>query len=442
MRKTISIFLMACCVLFSRIAFSQENNSADLSLEEIMNRNLVDMSIEDWVDLDNQELNKLSFYGFLNFNTEKVFNEPTLDEEGNTIYESGTMEMSTPNFHIYGGSRLSEKFTVFFNLGKSGNNLSIVNAWGNWKITDLFQIRVGKQYRRFGLFNERLDQVPTYLGIEPPELFDKDHLLLPRTSLISIHGEKNINRNNVIKYLVTTSNGESGPESKVLPLGWDLRYRSSFFMVGMSGYTSNIGSRGSQSTVSLGSGSPSAGILPWMDEDKYTVFGVFAETRKGNFGIKAAYFTANHKATRNAASIMTLVENDLLNASQISRKVNSGADLTALTEADINTDGDYTVNTWYIRVSYELNTVIGKITPYVFLDSYENLETIASKSFGGDNEAGASDNGEFIKPSLGIVYRPIEKVAIKLDGSFHNYDFNGASESYPEIRLDFSYMFR
>lgn len=430
----VTVLLVPCIVL--------AQDDAELSLEELMNRNVVDMSIEDWIDLDNQELNKLSFYGFLNFNMEKVFNEPSLDGSGNTVYESAALEMGNPKFHLYGGSKLSENFTVFFNLGKSDNSIELVNAWGNWKLKDLFQIRVGRQYRRFGLFNERLDQVPTYLGIEPPELFDGDHLLLPRTSLLSIHGEKKMGGSRTFKYLLTTDNGESGPEMKVLPIGWDLRYATSFFMIGASGYNSNLGSEKSQSTVALGDGSPSAGILPWMSGDKYSVFGIFTEARKGNLGIKAAYFTANHDAERDADAVLTLAQNGELNAAQAGRMLNPGADMAALTTADVNLNGDYTVNTWYLRLSYDLNTTKGKFTPYLFFDYYENPETIANKSFGGDNEAGVSDDGSFLKPSLGVVYRPIEKFAIKLDGSSHNYKFNGVNDSYPEIRLDISYMFK
>ena len=56
--------------------WSQEEIDADLSLEEIMQRNIVDMSIEDWVNLDEKGINELSFYGFLNFNAEKVVSKP------------------------------------------------------------------------------------------------------------------------------------------------------------------------------------------------------------------------------------------------------------------------------------------------------------------------------------------------------------------------------
>ncbi|MGB3619707.1 MAG: hypothetical protein WBA12_16425, partial [Catalinimonas sp.] len=69
------------------------------------------------------------------------------------------------------------------------------------------------------------------------------------------------------------------------------------------------------------------------------------------------------------------------------------------------------------------------------------LEVIADKTFGGDNEAGITDNGQFSKLSLGLVYRQIKTVAIKADVSSHVQQFNGEQRSYPEVRLDFSFGF-
>lgn len=71
-----------------------------------------------------------------------------------------------------------------------------------------------------------------------------------------------------------------------------------------------------------------------------------------------------------------------------------------------------------------------------------NPEVINTKKYGGDEESGYADNGVFFKPSLGLVYRPITNVAIKLDGSIHSQKFNGKNEIYPEIRMDFSFAFK
>jgi hypothetical protein len=68
-------------------------------------------------------------------------------------------------------------------------------------------------------------------------------------------------------------------------------------------------------------------------------------------------------------------------------------------------------------------------------------ENIQNKQYGGDDEAGLADDGKFLKPSVGLVYRPIPTVAIKLDGSYHSQQFNGKQVMYPELRLDFSFAF-
>ena len=79
--------------------------------------------------------------------------------------------------------------------------------------------------------------------------------------------------------------------------------------------------------------------------------------------------------------------------------------------------------------------------PYFQWDWSRNPETIASKTFGGDNEAGVSDAGQFHKSTIGVVYRPIPEVAVKLDTSHHIFRFNGETTSYPELRVDFSFVF-
>lgn len=95
-----------------------------------------------------------------------------------------------------------------------------------------------------------------------------------------------------------------------------------------------------------------------------------------------------------------------------------------------------------MRAGYAIQTGAGELTPYAQWDHYENPETIASKSFGGDGEAGLTDDGAFDKATVGTIYRPISPVALKLDGSAHIQDFNGKQEIYPEIRLSFSYFWQ
>src|SRR5690606_18780736 len=102
---------------------------------------------------------------------------------------------------------------------------------------------------------------------------------------------------------------------------------------------------------------------------------------------------------------------------------------------------NYTVQTWYVRAGYNLNTSIGQMVPYLFVDWMSHPENIRNKQFGGDDEAGLADDGTFWKPSIGIVYRPLPAVAIKLDGSYHSQKINNRQVTYPELRIDFSFAF-
>jgi outer membrane receptor protein involved in Fe transport len=103
---------------------------------------------------------------------------------------------------------------------------------------------------------------------------------------------------------------------------------------------------------------------------------------------------------------------------------------------------DYTVRTFYVRAGYTIPTSVGSFPPYVFVDWMDHPEVIASKGYGGDNESGVADNGKFWKPSVGVVYKPHESVAIKLDSSAQIQKFNGKTEYYPEVRLDISFAFK
>ena len=108
---------------------------------------------------------------------------------------------------------------------------------------------------------------------------------------------------------------------------------------------------------------------------------------------------------------------------------------------NVNTSAVYVIQTWYLRAGYSFETGIGELAPYLQWDWYQNPETIASKTYGGDDEAGVADDGTFNKSTVGIIYRPTSEVAVKFDQSYHFYKFNGENVLYPEIRLDFSFTF-
>jgi hypothetical protein len=405
---------------------------------------LFDLSLEELLKIDVVDKN-FYLYGYINSNLQKTFNYPLLNADGSTITASDPYEWDpVRNFHIYGKGNFNGKISYLFNLARNNDFLEIRNAYGNFGITDAFQIRVGKMYRKFGLYNERLDQIPTFIGIEAPEMLDTDHLFLTRTTNFMLHGEFQ-NPRSVISYALMTDNGEGGAKKGVISLGWDLRYKSHInsFIVGASGYSSSISARNTTSTVDFRGGSPRGGILPWMDGDRFNVIGFFLEKQVGKMLIQSEYYNAAHTAQRNPEMVLALINEAGLNTFQRDRFLISNEDQpnSSLTTESVQQNINYNVQTWYVRLGYNIQSKVGQFVPYLFLDWMSHPEAIQNKDFGGDDESGLADDGKFWKPSAGLVYRPVPNVAVKLDGSYHVQNFNGKSVSYPEIRLDFSFAF-
>lgn len=421
-------------LLWSSECFAQtdeQNKMFDMSLDQLLEVEVYD------------DEKRLNLYGYFDVNLEQVFNKPVINTNGITEYETRNIEWSIPNFHIYGQSQVSKKINILFNLAQRDGMLEIRNAWGNIKFNDFFQLRLGKIYRRFGLYNEKLDQLPTFMGIEPPELFDNDHLFLPRTTSVMVHGTKWFGERS-FSYALSTGNGESGVEDGVVPLGWDFRLKFRKSIIGTSGYLSSISQNGrSQSTVKLGDGSPRGGIAPWMSGDRYWITGAYLEKAFGKFVVKTAYWYSKHNAVRDPEAVLTLFRNVSLSTYQQKNFVGEASDqpVDNLATNDVILNKVYSVESYYCRVGYEIKTGIGAIIPYAFFDWMRNPETIAAIDWGGDDEAGLADNGSFIKPSLGVMYRPIEQLALKVDGGIHRQRLNNELVTYPEIRLDLSFAF-
>jgi hypothetical protein len=279
--------------------------------------------------------------------------------------------------------------------------------------------------------------VPTYFGIEPPELFDSDHLILSRTTNLMVWGEIDAGTGR-IRYSLTTDNGEGDPVLGTVPLGGDLRFTSGDdrYIVGTSFYSSN---GETTSDIGVGEGSPKSGVLPWMESDRFKVFGGYAQLQSGAWTLQAEYWRAPHQARRDPASVVEIVNNADPNSIQLARFL---VDPTQpATESDVAVEADYTVETWYLRTGYSFSSRIGRLEPYAQWDWYRNPETIAKKIYGGDNEAGVADDGAFNKATLGVVFRPVPAVAVKLDGSSHRYQFHGSQVHYEEVRFDVSVIF-
>ena len=380
---------------------------------------------------------ELRVYGYFSTRLEKSLQVP--DWDGSQVTKSSApKEFSQPFFNVMLQQQISQKFRAYVNLnGAKAGTIDVRNMWGEYSASNAFNIRVGKIYRKFGLYNEILDAVPTYYGIEPPESFDADHLLISRTTAAMVYGFWTLGKGR-LNYSLSTDNGEGRTIDGTLPVGYDVNY--SFgrgnYTIGFSGYTSG---GATDSDIPVGSSSPKSGVLPWMARDSFTVANAYAEVKRGAWLFQLEWARADHKSLRDAASVVTVVKNAGVNAAQRARflrNVNGTVDA-----ANVNTSGDHVIQTWYLRSGYSFETRHGEVAPYLQWDAYKNPETIAAKKYGGDDEAGVSDDGAFTKATAGIVYRPIPQVALKIDSSLHRYRFYGQRVSYPELRLDLSYAF-
>lgn len=364
-------------------------------------------------------------YGYIDGYVEKVDSTPQI---GTTDRSPNPSEFDVPNVHMIVMSS-KDSYKSFFNISGAGaGTLNVRNAWVEKELAgEKLAFRMGKLYRRFGLYNEILDAVPTYIGIEPPEMFDADHLFLTRTTNAMFHGRTQLGEGNFLNYALTTGNDERLADAT--PLGLDVHYTiGSNWKVGASYYTSG----GDAVSDNKGGGVGSGGVLSWMDSDKYTVSGIYAQYTDAKWTVQMESFAGDHKAVRNAARVTTICSDTTLNQRQQARFNCGGA---------INTNGDYKVQTSYIRAGYNVPLASGAmITPYLQYDVYENPETIWKKSFGGDNEAGLADDGQFAKPTVGMVYRPDFNVALKADYSQHWQKVNGEQANYGEVRFSFSYF--
>ncbi len=376
---------------------------------------------------------RTKIYGYLDALVEKEYNAPVGVEDGETVHETSPHEFDIPNLNLMTQVSYS-RFKAFINLKASGGDaVEVRNAWVEGSLVgDILAVRAGRMYRPFGLYNEILDAVPTYIGIEPPELFDKDHLLLTRTTNLMLHGRLGSGAH-AIGYAFTTGNDEKVADE--VPLGADLNYTwNDTVKIGSSLY-STMGD--AAPTVGVGEGVPQGGVLPWLAKDEYMVYGAYLQINWDALLFQAEFWEAAHDAERDPASVVALADTGLTER-QYRR---FGLDPANPQEDDVVTDIKFKVRTWYTRIGYSIDTeLLGEVIPYAQYDWYRNAEIIANKDFGGDDEAGISDDGEFYKITAGVVVRPVPQVAVKLDVSDHARNFNGKNEQNPEFRLNFSYL--
>jgi hypothetical protein len=378
-------------------------------------------------------------YGFIDSYYEKVARTPeSVDEQGNTVYVENPGEFDVLNFNVMIQGAIYDKYRFFINLASPGAGstvddevVSVRNAWVEAPIVPGYlNVRAGKTYRRFGLYNEILDAVPTFIGIETPEIFDKDHLMVTRTTNLMLHGKADLGPG-TLNYSVSTGNDERG--SGAFPVGADVNFDALWgIKVGSSFYTSGGNAEPSRA---VGDGSPRGGVVNWMEKDDFILFGGYAQLQKAGFILQLEAWQANHDAIRDAASVAQLSQG-WLNPTQL-RRFYVGGD----PDAGVLTDADYKIRTGYLRAGYEIPVGdLSSITPYIQGDYYSNPETVKEKDYGGDEEAGLADDGTFLKYTAGVVVRPVSQVALKVDGSAHQLEYNNKTDYYPEIRVSFSYL--
>jgi hypothetical protein len=432
MKRSLGWASVACLgvVVLVRVAQAQEGEGA-----------------EGWGDLSELQeeapIFDVKVYGYIDSYWEKVLETPAgVNEQGETIYEKNPYEFDIPNLHLMVQGTIHGKYRFFLNTAAPGSGsplsdeaLSVRNAWVEAPLLPGYlSLRVGKTYRRFGLYNEILDAVPTFIGIEPPELFDKDHLLLTRTTNLMLLGSAALGESATLVYSVTTGNDEHGADG--LPVGLDVHVLlGTSLTLGTSFYTTDGDASPSRG---MGEGPPAGGVLNWMKEDHYMVYGGYTQFSWDGLLVQGEFWRAPHDAIYDEASVLALADANL-NPRQRARFFAGGDPANGLARSSVK----YDVTAAYVRVGQELLFDSGwALTPYLQFDYYDNQETIAEKDFGGDNEAGLSDDGHFRKYTAGFVLRPVPQVAFKADASAHEQKFNGKTEIYPEFRMSLSYLWQ
>lgn len=387
-------------------------------------------------------------YGFIESRFEKSAKSPIgPGADGNPAYVENPHVFDVPALHVMVQALILDRFRVFVNMATPGagepssDEASVVrNAWVELPFYEsYFNLRIGKTYRRFGLYNEQLDAVPNFPGIEPPELFDSDHLMLTRTTNLMIHGALPFGENS-LNYALMTGNDER--QGSQFPIGADLHFDvGSLLRLGTSFYTTN---GFAVPTREIGDGSPNGGVINWMDTDRYYVYGGYAQLTFERFLLQAEFWQAQHDAKRDPSKTIQLLDAELI-PQQRTRFFGGAADPT---ESDVVVGVKYQVQTFYARAAYEIpfggDASAGEgfawsITPYAQFDYYKNPETIRIEDFGGDNEAGIADDGVALKLTVGGILRPVSSVAFKIDLSDHIQKVAGDQTGYLELRLSFAY---
>jgi hypothetical protein len=294
-------------------------------------------------------------------------------------------------------------------------------------------------YRRFGLYNEILDTVPSFIGIEVPVSISGPRPMLTRTTNLMVHGRASFGPMS-LSYSATAGKDEASVDDDVISPGFDLNLDwNSTLLFGASYY--NTGGTVVPDVV-LGDGAPAGGVAPWMVEDRYQVYGGYARLTLGSFLLQGEGWISPHHGTRDPAKVLLLAQNAThFSAASRARMGVLGANPTV---DQVTTDASYSYVTADVRMAYTFDVGTDRdpveLTPYVDFEYTRDLESISDEVYGGDGEAGQSPRGRMIHARLGLVTKPVPPVAFKVEVTSAMFDYGNTWASYLELFLSLSYQ--
>ena len=349
----------------------------------------------------------------------------------------------TVNLNVMAQGHLFEKFHWFINLGaiEAGDPargdvaVGIRNAWVEAPLyREHLILRVGKTYRRFGLYNEILDAAPTFPGVEQPEFLVEGQLLTTRTTNVMLHGSW-INGRDRLMYALHTGMDEA--QTGVVPIGGDVRYSiRDTYLFGTSFYWTGGAALPSRQ---VGDGLPQGGVKDWMTDDNYYVFGGYVQVTRGPLLLQVEYWNAQHNAHRNPLEVIKFATAATLTPAESQRFVNGVANPTIM---DVNINARYAVQTFWARLAYEIDLhKLGTLQPYIHLDWYSDPESFEGAALGG-NETGLYDDNQLYRVTVGTVYRPVPAVALKVELNPHIGKVQGVEAVYVPIQASLSYAWK
>jgi hypothetical protein len=389
------------------------------------------------------------FYGFI----EEVVNATSAEPNGNVRPNGNAgrnkpvLDLALPAFHIMAQGTLYQRFRFYFNLAAPDADrpvrdtpVGLRNAWLESSLFgDYLNLRIGKLYRRFGLYNEILDTLPSFIGVETPASITGSRPMLTRTTNLMVHGKAGF-ESSTFSYALMAGKDESTVDDAAFSPGLDLNYDwDSTILVGMSYYTT----AGTVIPDTMpGAGSPAGGVASWMTRDRYQVYGGYARLTLGAFLFQAEAWVSPHHATRDPDKVLLTAQNaaDFNPANRARFGVDAGSP-----SADaVNRTANYSYRTVEARMAYSFEFGSGddlaELTPYLNFEYIDNRESIADVAYGGDSESGQSPRGIMMHNRLGLVIKPVPVVAVKAEVTIALYDYGNRYVSDAELWLALSYQ--